>query len=298
MVDGDEVAELTGTEMLSLAKSMRGFVLENADSFDNCPRRKIEVNQYNFWVAVTDFLPFWESLERNAWEPETFAIFDKFIHSDTVFLDVGGWIGSTALYGAQLSKKTYVFEPDPIAFKELKRNLHLNSDADWHSRVRLENAAISHENGELNLGAHGDGGDSMSSALLSDDEDSWRVKAVELLDYAKRENLIGEDVFCKIDIEGFEYDLAPSFAAFVESFPKARVFLSLHPQFLIREINRTHKGILSKRLAFYKSHKKLLAAFKNHRLEHVNGKSFNLRKEMIKALVTGDFPKGIVILPA
>jgi len=297
VVDDSEVAELTATEMLSMAESMREFVIENAGDFDRTPKRKIGINQKEFFVAVTGFLPFWESLERKDWEPETFDIFDKFIRPDSVFLDIGGWIGSTALYGAQLAAKTYVFEPDPIAFAELEQNVALNRETAWHGRIQLQNVAIAGHNGELEIGAHGDGGDSMSSALLAEKGDSWTVKSFELVSFLKSENLESESLFCKMDIEGFEYDLADSIAEFAARCPQAHIFLSLHPQFLIREIDSTRKGFMAKRLAFYRRHKMLFSAFKNRKLEHVNGKPFKLEKELIKALVTGDFPKGVVVLP-
>ena len=55
-----------------------------------------------------------------------FSVFDSNIDEQTLFIDVGGWIGSTSLYAAQIAKKTLILEPDPIAFKRLKGNLGLN----------------------------------------------------------------------------------------------------------------------------------------------------------------------------
>ncbi|MFN2431189.1 MAG: hypothetical protein ABR574_14365, partial [Cryomorphaceae bacterium] len=158
-------------------------------------------------------------------------------------------------------------------------------------------AAIAGHDGELEIGAHGEGGDSMSSALLAEKGDSWTVRSFELVSFLKSENLVSENLFCKIDIEGFEYDLSTSIAKFAVLCPQAHIFLSLHPQFLIREIDNARKSFLAKRLAFHRRHKTLFSAFKNRKLEHVNGKPFKLKKELTKALVTGDFPKGVVVLP-
>jgi hypothetical protein len=71
------------------------------------------------------FQYFWEKLYAN-WEESTFTIFDRFLNTNSSYLDVGAWIGPTILYGAQKAEHVYAIEPDPVAYQELTRNLQLN----------------------------------------------------------------------------------------------------------------------------------------------------------------------------
>jgi hypothetical protein len=69
---------------------------------------------------------FWEMVSSNIWEPYTFDILEKFLSKQHSYLDIGAWVGPTTLFGAQLAKKCYAFEPDPVAYSALIRNLDLN----------------------------------------------------------------------------------------------------------------------------------------------------------------------------
>jgi len=51
-------------------------------------------------------LDFWKN-EYPTWEKETFTIFDKYLNKDKLFIDIGGWIGATTMYGARKSKHVY-----------------------------------------------------------------------------------------------------------------------------------------------------------------------------------------------
>ena len=72
---------------------------------------------YNFWTNVYP-----------RWEQETFRIFDTYLQKDKVFIDIGGWIGTTCIYGSKKSKHVYVIEADPVAFADLSYNCTLNSN--------------------------------------------------------------------------------------------------------------------------------------------------------------------------
>ena len=57
------------------------------------------------------------------WEKQTFQILDKFLEKNYSYIDIGSWIGTTALYACQLSRHCYAIEPNPISFKELKTRI-------------------------------------------------------------------------------------------------------------------------------------------------------------------------------
>ena len=44
-----------------------------------------------------------------------------------IFIDIGAWIGPYTLIAASMGMKVYAFEPDKVAFQELKKNIELNS---------------------------------------------------------------------------------------------------------------------------------------------------------------------------
>ena len=88
---------------------------------------KISINKLNYWVNPNGYKSFWKLVNQEKWEYETFLVFDSNINEQTLFIDIGGWIGPTSLYGAQLAKKTLSLEPDPIAYRKFKENLDLNT---------------------------------------------------------------------------------------------------------------------------------------------------------------------------
>lgn len=87
---------------------------------------QIEKNGKAFYVNSSNNANFWAQLQLGVWEPETFKIFDIFLDENHSYVDLGAWIGPTVLYGCQKAKFCYAIEPDPIAFKNLKKNIELN----------------------------------------------------------------------------------------------------------------------------------------------------------------------------
>lgn len=70
-------------------------------------------------------LPFWTNI-YSQWENESFEIFDKYLSQDKIFIEIGGWIGTSAMYGSRKSKHIYSIEADNQSFNDLKINLKTN----------------------------------------------------------------------------------------------------------------------------------------------------------------------------
>lgn len=68
----------------------------------------------------------WFLNNYETWEEPLFDIFNKFLSKEKVFIDIGGWIGTTCLYAAKKSKYVYVVEADPLSVIGLESNLKLN----------------------------------------------------------------------------------------------------------------------------------------------------------------------------
>jgi FkbM family methyltransferase len=190
----------------------------------------ISVNCRGRQFHVTDFQSkFWASVNAGQWEAETFDLLDHCVTSDTVYLDVGSWIGPTLLYAASQARLSLGFEPDPTAYRALAANVALNPQL---NPIKLHPTAISARRGETRMGSASSPGDSMSSLLFAGATDSWPVALHPIEDY---ESVLpaGAPTFLKIDVEGGEYDLLPALAGFVRRW-RPTIYLSLHPYFFMK----------------------------------------------------------------
>lgn len=137
-----------------------------------------------------------------AWEPNETRWFVRSLRPGDVVVDVGANIGYYTLLGAALvgeRGRVYAFEPDPVSFEILERNVRLNG----FENVVLERKAVSKEAGRLQLflAAHNKG-DHRIYAVEGEDRPSIEVEAVALDDYfADLEH--GVD-FVKVDAQGAE----------------------------------------------------------------------------------------------
>jgi FkbM family methyltransferase len=171
---------------------------------------------------------FWQLVSDGAWEPDTFAVFRRFIDREHSYVDIGSWVGPTLLYGSKLAKHAYGVEPDPIAFKELKQNLALN--AGLSENVNIFNLCIAEASGEVRFGNRAEGGDSTSSLLFSSGKTTWTVKATSFCEFVNQ-NRIHDCNFIKMDIEGGEFRVLPSMISYLREH-RPTFFLSLHPCFI------------------------------------------------------------------
>ena len=59
---------------------------------------KILINNIEFNVNGTVYMPFWNDLNSGEWEKETFEIIDYFVSNNSKTLDIGCWTGPVSLY--------------------------------------------------------------------------------------------------------------------------------------------------------------------------------------------------------
>jgi FkbM family methyltransferase len=171
---------------------------------------------------------FWESVSAGNWETDTFRLFDHCITPETVHLDIGTWIGPTLLYAAGVAGCSLGFEPDPAAYRILEANVGLNPHL---KPIRIFPVAISPSHGESSMGSRSEAGDSMSSLLFANSNESWHVKLRRIEEFEPYWP-VGSPVFLKIDIEGGEYQLMPYLTDFVRRH-RPTIYVSYHPQFFM-----------------------------------------------------------------
>ena len=177
-------------------------------------------------VALADRQPtFWARVERGAWEPHTLAAVAAIAGPGMAFLDVGAWVGPTALLAAARGARVLALEPDPAAREQLLANLAANPDL--RARVAVSDRALAAGTGPVRLGARRKPGDSMSSVLFEDAPEGWLVPTVTV-DALAADLSSGEPLLAKVDVEGAEYDVGPLLPRLGEGRPFA-LLLSLHP---------------------------------------------------------------------
>jgi FkbM family methyltransferase len=179
-----------------------------------------------FRVGVADRQPtFWAKVARGEWEPHTLAAIRAHAGPGTAFLDVGAWIGATALLAAACGARVLALEPDPEARAQLVANLSANPDL--AGRVEVIDRALAGTPGPVRLGARRKPGDSMSSVLLADSAQGWTVETVTVAELAGRLRP-GLPLLAKVDVEGAEYGFGAALAGLGAGRP-FRLLLSLHP---------------------------------------------------------------------
>lgn len=176
---------------------------------------------------------FWRKVAAGQWERKTFQFLERCLRADSVYLDVGAWIGPTVLFAATCCKTVYCIEPDPVAYQRLLMNLQLN---------RIDNVlpfhgALAVANGPVRIANAEDFGNSetrVTAEATSGNEDNHAtVLAITLNDLLNWWGIDRIDVL-KMDIEGAEFALIPSLIDLLSAgnTGKPHIHLSLHAPFL------------------------------------------------------------------
>ncbi|MCG7521351.1 FkbM family methyltransferase [Ruegeria sp. Ofav3-42] len=192
---------------------------------------------------------FWRKASAGNWEPETFAVLDKFLSPDCDYLDIGAWVGPTVLYGARKARHVWCFEPDPTAYRHLAWNLDLNDI----ENVSAFGVALSDQFGVARMASvRGEPGDSTSS-LLHDGAHGSDALTIAWDQFEAVNDLSGVSLV-KMDIEGAEFFVLPTILPWLK---KARpaLYLSLHSPLLAEEERSRRTSEILSGLSFYSNFK-------------------------------------------
>jgi len=188
----------------------------------------------------------WFRGRYDGWEEGTFDVLDRFLGENSIYIDVGAWIGPTVLYAAAKCARVYCFEPDPVAYSRLERNIANNPQ---YSQIEAYNFGISSAEGLVPFGGNGELGNSESTLLVSDEayiqtggsdshymdyDPAWRMGEVvearmtTLKSFVECECIDMRKVdLVKVDIEGGEKIVIPSMAELLVRC-ETSLYLSLH----------------------------------------------------------------------
>ena len=188
---------------------------------------------------------FWRKASEGAWEPETFAVLDRYLSPDRDYLDIGAWIGPTVLYGARKARHVWCFEPDPTAFRHLAWNLDLNEIRN----VSAFGVALSDQFGIARMASvRGEPGDSTTS-LLNDAEHGTDALTIAW-DQFEAANDLSRVSLVKMDIEGAEFFVLPTLITWLLA-TRPALYLSLHSPLLPDGERRDRTAALLGSLSFY-----------------------------------------------
>jgi FkbM family methyltransferase len=172
-------------------------------------------------------IPFWDVVNKDLWERETFSCLRKYCHKENSYIDIGAWIGPTVLYGACVSKHVYAIEPDPVAVNQLKDNMVLNKNL--KNKITLYEGCISDISGKIEISNSKSFGNSQTSILLNDHNEKLEAASLTFGDFVAKYN-ITDCNFIKMDVEGAEYLIIPTMVDFLIQH-KPTLLVSIHTSF-------------------------------------------------------------------
>lgn len=190
---------------------------------------------------------FWRIVNKGGFEPQYFDMLDQYLSAESVYCDIGSWIGPTAIYAARKCQQVYCFEPDFIAYQFLLQNIELNKS----QNIKPFNLAIADSDGTIEMASHGGNlGDSMTSMVnLNPGRESFHANC-KTWDSWLHENNHPKIDFLKMDIEGGEFDLLMDMQNYIKDH-KPIFHLSTHSLYLPESDRKEKMEQLIEILNFY-----------------------------------------------
>lgn len=147
---------------------------------------------------------FW-TIDYNNWEFDTFSIFDKYVRSGSIVLDIGAWIGPTVLYCAKLGANIIAVEADTGSVQTLKNNINLNN---LNNQITIIDKAIYKHNNGVCFGENlnrNDGMNASTSQIVPETshKEKYMVPSITFLELVKDIDPLTISLI-KVDIEGGE----------------------------------------------------------------------------------------------
>ena len=169
----------------------------------------------------------WLATNFESWENETFSDFQKITDTeDKIALDIGAWVGTTAIWLSKHYHTVYAVEADPISITQLKTNL-LASNC-FNARV-LEQA-ISDKEETVYFGPNRDGTQCFNTSMSQIKKERTCEVDIEgqTITFNKILELCDRPIgLIKIDIEGGEENLVEPILKYAQE-NRTCVHLSFH----------------------------------------------------------------------
>lgn len=165
------------------------------------------------------------------WEPDTFEVFDLVKDPEGIAIDLGAWIGTTAIWLSNHFSHVIAVEADRVSADCLQKNLAASNC----KNVTLCAQPISHQRQEVIFGPRGSALNESISYVKnkSDSPTDYITQSITLQQllanfvYAKEELSPHKVSFIKCDIEGGEEDILEDVLRFAYH-NNVKVYLSFH----------------------------------------------------------------------
>jgi len=131
--------------------------------------------------------------------------YDKYLPDlqGKIVLDIGGYIGDTAIYFSHLGASTvYVYEPHPVLYKMMIKNIELNNI----KNIKTNNCGISDEDSIISIKEKkSSNGPTAVFGLELPENNQGKTVEIKVVSFKKIIENIGEIDFMKMDCEGGEF---------------------------------------------------------------------------------------------
>jgi FkbM family methyltransferase len=182
------ITSYTENKYLKIYRNKELFLIENNESNPN--------------------LFFWKNI-YSQWENETFEIFDKYLSKDKIFIDIGGWIGTTSMYGSRKSKHVYSIEADNKSINDMMNNLKINCTNNY---TLINNAIFNIDNIKIKFGKNihleNSKMNDSTSQIYSDDtitNEYYLAETITIKNIIEKYQINTSEIsIIKVDIEGGE----------------------------------------------------------------------------------------------
>lgn len=196
----------------------------------------INVNQYRMIVLKKDTGLSRGLLSDRIWEPYTTRLIQEVVEEGEVVADIGANLGYYALLEASLvgkNGKVYAVEPNPPAFKVLRKNVELND----FDNLSIHEIAIGEKNGtallrvpnELNIASI----TSTNARKEKVEKFSERIKLFKVrmmtFDNFIKNFMHGKTpTFIRMDVEGYEYEIIKGMESLLKTGQPLRLLMEFH----------------------------------------------------------------------
>jgi FkbM family methyltransferase len=154
-------------------------------------------------------------------------ILKKIIHGGDTVIDIGANIGVLTLFFRKLvgnEGMIYSFEPNPVAFSILKKNINENN----LTNIQIEDKAVSNKNDKVSFTIDSS---ITNSRIAKNHKDVTLLDCVSMDEYFT-ENKMKKIDFVKIDTEGYDLTVLEGMTKIIQLNPELKIMVEFHTRLL------------------------------------------------------------------
>jgi len=216
------------------------------------------------------------------YEHEKFELnlFKNSLKEGDVILDLGANIGLYSLSAARIvgeKGKVYSFEPDPITFKNLKKNIELNK----FNNVELVNKAVSNKTGTITFTSSENISSRSKNYIKLDDKlenNSIKIQTIKMDDFFENNDIVINVI--KMDVEGAEFEALKGMKKIIDKNKHLKIFLEFSP-FMLKRLNTD----IAEMINFFRS-----SNFKINKINEEENKMKEISPELLLEFSENDDP--------